>query len=281
MASAPTPCTISATGSWSRVRTATTTLSGIEHLQFADGTIDVVNDGNPLFDTLYYLSRNIDVFHAGVDPLLTTTRSAGTKAAIRTRSSTPRAISRSTRTSRRPASIRSTTITRAAGTRGAIRRPIFDTTLYLIHNPDVAAAGIDPLAHYLRGRPRRRPRRLSRRSASVAGGFDAQYYLFHNPDVAAAGVDPLLHYNIFGWHEGRNPNAWFDTAGYLSHYTDVAAAGINPLQHYETVGWNEGRDPSAGFDTLGYLAANPDVAAAASTRSTTFCSSASTRAGSR
>ena len=75
--------------------------------------------------------------------------------------------------------------------------------------------------------------------------------------MAAAGVDPLAHFNTFGWHEGRNPNAWFDTAGYLAHYADVAAAGVNPLEHYEQFGWKEGRDPSAGFDTLGYLAANP------------------------
>ena len=33
--------------------------------------------------------------------------------------------------------------------KGAIRRRGFDTTLYLIHNPDVAAAGIDPLEHFL------------------------------------------------------------------------------------------------------------------------------------
>jgi hypothetical protein len=97
---------------------------------------------------------------------------------------------------------------------------------------------------------------------NIAGGFDAQYYLAHNPDVAAAGVDPLLHFDTFGWHEGRNPNAYFDTAGYLAHYADVAAAGVNPLQPYEEFGWKEGRDPSASFDTLKYLAANPDVAAA-------------------
>jgi hypothetical protein len=96
----------------------------------------------------------------------------------------------------------------------------------------------------------------------AVNGFDAEYYLLHNPDVAAAGVDPLTHYNTTGWHEGRNPNAWFDSAGYLAHYPDVAAAGINPPQHYEQQGWKEGRDPSAAFDTLGYLAANPDVAAA-------------------
>ena len=62
-----------------------------------------------------------------------------------------------------------------------------------------------------------------------------EYYLAHNPDVAAAGVDPLVHFDTFGWHEGRNPNAFFDTAGYLAHYADVAAAGVNPLQHYEAV----------------------------------------------
>jgi hypothetical protein len=97
---------------------------------------------------------------------------------------------------------------------------------------------------------------------NIVGGFDAQYYLAHNPDVAAAGVDPHAHYDTFGWHEGRNPNAYFDAAGYLAHYADVAAAGVDPLQHYEMFGWKEGRDPSASFDTLGYLAANPDVAAA-------------------
>ena len=50
----------------------TDTLISIEHLQFADTTITpaaVANDGNPLFDTLYYLSRNPDVFHAGVNAL--------------------------------------------------------------------------------------------------------------------------------------------------------------------------------------------------------------------
>ena len=97
---------------------------------------------------------------------------------------------------------------------------------------------------------------------TIVGGFDADYYLAYNPDVAAAGVDPLAHFDTFGWHEGRNPNAYFDTAGYLARNADVAAAGVNPLEHYEAFGWREGRDPSASFDTLQYLAANPDVAAA-------------------
>src|SRR5262249_11861561 len=45
------------------------TLKSIEHLQFADANVPVINDGNPLFDSLYYLSRNPDVFHAGVNAL--------------------------------------------------------------------------------------------------------------------------------------------------------------------------------------------------------------------
>lgn len=92
--------------------------------------------------------------------------------------------------------------------------------------------------------------------------FDAAYYLAHNPDVAASGMDPFQHYQEFGWHEGRNPDAFFNVQFYLNQNPDVAAAGIDPLEHYEINGWKEGRDPSALFSTNDYLASNPDVAAA-------------------
>jgi hypothetical protein len=57
---------------------------------------------------------------------------------------------------------------------------------YLAQNTDVAAAGIDPLLHYLRRGPAegRDPNPL----------FDTDWYLARNPDVAAAGINPLLHY---------------------------------------------------------------------------------------
>jgi hypothetical protein len=236
------------------------TLTGIEHLQFRDGRIDV-NDGSALFDTIYYAHENSDVYAAGVN-------ARGHYDAF------------GWHEGRDPNDFFDTKGYLAANPDVAAagvnpldhyhqsgwherRDPSqwFDTTLYLIHNPDVAAAGIDPLEHYLafgiaEGRA------LYAAVGPAIQGFDAQYYLFHNPDVATAGVDPLLHFNTHGWREGRDPNAWFDTAGYLTHYADVAAADINPLWHYETQGWREGRDPSAGFDTLGYLTANPDVAAA-------------------
>ena len=47
------------------------------------------------------------------------------------------------------ASIRSRTSRPSAGTRDAIRSALFDTLGYLAANPDVAAGGANPLAHYL------------------------------------------------------------------------------------------------------------------------------------
>ena len=69
-------------------------LFSVEHLRFADTTLTPVEDGDPLFDSLYYYSRNTDVYFAGVNARDTSTPSAGTKDATRTRCSTPRAISR-------------------------------------------------------------------------------------------------------------------------------------------------------------------------------------------
>jgi serralysin len=235
-------------------------LFSIEHLRFADGTINV-NRGNGLFDAVFYDRAYGDVFHAGVDAFSHFNNSGWHEG-------------------RNPDAYFSTRFylaansdVRASGVNpidqyhqfgwreGRDPSPDFDTKLYLIHNPDVAAAGIDPLVHFL-ANGIAEGRQAYAAIGTAVNGFDAEYYLLHNPDVAAAGVDPLAHFNANGWHEGRNPNAYFDTAGYLAHYGDVAAAGINPLQHYEQYGWLEGRDPSAGFDTLGYLAQNPDVAAA-------------------
>jgi hypothetical protein len=91
--------------------------------------------------------------------------------------------------------------------------------------------------------------------------IDDLFYYSRNHDVWNAHMDADTHFNLYGWKEGRDPNAWFDTKGYLAHYTDVAAAGVNPLTHYDQYGWHEGRDPSTQFDTKAYLANYPDVVA--------------------
>jgi Ca2+-binding RTX toxin-like protein len=236
------------------------TLFGMERLRFADGTIHA-NDGDALFDTIFYMRNSPDVFHAGLDA-----RSHYNSHGWREGRDPNQLFDTSgylaVNRDAAAAGVNPLEHYRSSGWReGRDPSADFDTRLYLINNPDVAAAGIDPLAHFLQAGLSEH--RLAYAAVGqIHGGFDAQYYLFYNPDVAAAGIDPLTHFNTSGWQEGRNPNGWFDTAGYLAHYTDVAAAGINPLQHYRQAGWTEGRDPSAIFDTLGYLAANPDVAAA-------------------
>jgi hypothetical protein len=144
---------------------------------------------------------------------------------------------------------------------------VFDGTAYLAANPDVAAAGMDPLEHYVRygaaeGRaaPGLTPAQVVGRE--IVDGVDCDFYLLNNSDVAAAGMDATFHFQTFGWKEGRDPNALFDTSGYLAANSDVAAAGIDPLQHFLEYGGKEGRDPSVDFDIVEYLNLYADVAAA-------------------
>jgi hypothetical protein len=243
----------------------TDTLTGIEYLKFADRTItpaDFVNDGDQLFDTLYYLSSNADVLQAGInahDHYNSFGMHEGRDPNAYFDTSGYLAVNKDIAT----AGWNPLEHYRQYGwAEGRDPSAAFDTTLYLLRNPDVAAVGWNPLEHFLQYGYAEGRQAYQAIGQNIVGGFDAQYYLFHNPDIAAAGVDPLAHFNQFGWHEGRNPNAFFDTAGYLSHYGDVAAAGVNPLDHYLQFGWKEFRDPSASFDTIGYFIKNLDVWAA-------------------
>jgi glycosyltransferase involved in cell wall biosynthesis/SAM-dependent methyltransferase len=73
--------------------------------------------------------------------------------------------------------------------------PLFDRDWYLKRNPDVAAALLDPVLHYLRygADEGRQPSPL----------FNSEEYVLANPDVAAAHMNPLLHFLKYGVHEGR------------------------------------------------------------------------------
>ena len=129
---------------------------------------------------------------------------------------------------------------------------LFDARFYLERYPDIAAAGVDPLRHFVRdgAAEGRSPHPL----------FDTQYYLAMNPDVAEAGINPLYHYLTDGAAEGRDPHPLFSSRYYAKTNPEVAAVGLNPLSHYVTVGAALGRDPHPLFDSSFYLAQNPDVA---------------------
>jgi GT2 family glycosyltransferase/glycosyltransferase involved in cell wall biosynthesis len=119
------------------------------------------------------------------------------------------------------------------GATGYDPSPLFDSDWYLDTYPDVAAAGVNPLMHYV----------------TVGGAtgydpsplFDSDWYLDTYPDVAAAGVNPLEHFTAST--DSRNPSPLFDSAWYLKTYPGVAAAGVNPLVHFVTSGCSEGRFP--------------------------------------
>ncbi len=145
---------------------------------------------------------------------------------------------------------------------------LFDTNYYLAQNPDVRAAGVDPLKHYeaYGWREGRDPSLL----------FSDSKYLTMNPDVRAAGVTPLLHYLQYGQGEGRmaflsgsaaaadvlvDP-AYYDKQLGASLIPTGPAAQAQAAASYDATGWRQQMNPDAFFDTNYYLSHNPDVAAA-------------------
>lgn len=74
----------------------------------------------------------------------------------------------------------------------------FDAGAYLRRYPDVAAAGADPIVHYVRCG--------AAEGRDPSPSFDTRFYLTAYPDVAAANVNPFAHYLRHGRTEGRQPN---------------------------------------------------------------------------
>ncbi|WP_317963674.1 glycosyltransferase [Methylocaldum szegediense] len=73
--------------------------------------------------------------------------------------------------------------------------PLFDEAWYLSQYPDVAAAGIDPVRHYIvHG---------ANEGRNPSASFETRFYLDAYPDVRRARVNPLFHYLTAGQQEGR------------------------------------------------------------------------------
>lgn len=133
--------------------------------------------------------------------------------------------------------------------------PFFSGRRYLARNPDVAAAGLNPFAHYiLSGRAEGRASSLSlwgRAHGPDIGGdaialarphFDAGHYRAQVPKLSQLSADALLsHCLIIGTSEGLTPNPTFSGEDYLDAHPDVRKAGINPFLHFAIYGQHEGR----------------------------------------
>lgn len=73
----------------------------------------------------------------------------------------------------------------------------FDNDFYLMTYPDVRAADIDPVTHYVifganEGR-------------NPSKDFDTNYYYYNNRDVKDSQINPLIHFILHGKKEGRRP----------------------------------------------------------------------------
>jgi len=78
---------------------------------------------------------------------------------------------------------------------------LFDVGFYLSRYRDVAAAGVDPVEHYLVNG--------AAEGRSPHPMFDTSYYLRQNPDVARSQTNPFLHFVLYGLAEGRRPHPEF------------------------------------------------------------------------
>lgn len=86
---------------------------------------------------------------------------------------------------------------------------LFDAEFYLAQNPDVSAAGLDPLEHYLEWG--------YREGREPSFFFSGTRYIQENPDVASAGMNPLVHYLRFGKAEGRKGGLVYEPTTMQTH----------------------------------------------------------------
>ncbi|WP_374440434.1 hypothetical protein [Stella sp.] len=134
-----------------------------------------------------------------------------------------------------------------AGRRGATDRALalVDADWYRAAHRDVAAAGVDPAAHYL-GTGWREGR-------DPNPWFSTRFYLDRNPDAAAEEICPLVHYVERGAAAGADPSRYFRTAWYARRYLrDGDPDGA--LGHFLASGLRAGLVPHPALDRPHVLA---------------------------
>ena len=120
---------------------------------------------------------------------------------------------------------------------------LFDPDLYRRLNPDIAAAGVDPLRHYVEhgSREGRQPHPL----------IDVGFYLDQIPLKHGGEDNVLWHYARVGSQLDLDPNGWFDNAWYKRRYGPIMRSGETPLAHFTRVGGFR-TNPSMFFDAVRY-----------------------------
>ena len=164
---------------------------------------------------------------------------------------------------------------------------LFHGAFYLERNADVAAAGIDPLRHFLEYglHENRTPHPLFDPAFYAAqlppseqappflhylrhGAldphplFDTAHYLAQLASADLDGQPPLLHFLNSGPGTNLSPNPLFEASYYRRANRLLEPLTDHPLLHYAMHGWRQGCQTHPLFDPTYYLRLRPDVAAA-------------------
>ena len=126
------------------------------------------------------------------------------------------------------------------------RSGLFIADLYLRHNPDVAALGTDPLAHYLQ--------KGYRELRQLGPLFDVSFYLSQAPELKNGQINPLLDFLEKGYLRDLLPNPFCDTPFYQTRHQDFDSSSDNLLSHFLRHGYtaNQSASPSPYFDPIYY-----------------------------
>ena len=116
-------------------------------------------------------------------------------------------------------------------------------------NPDVAAAGINPLTHYLA--------KGAAEGRNPNPHFHTSYYLQTNPDVALSGLNPLVHYITYGIAQKRKACP----ADYQMLIDDILETASKKL-FADLFSSRSGRKPISHLVILPVLASSEDELAA-------------------
>lgn len=116
---------------------------------------------------------------------------------------------------------------------------LVDDDWYRNTYPDVAAAGVSPVMHYLH--------HGWREGRDPNPWFPTWGYRSAYSDVADAKICPLVHFMQEGAAQGRRPHPVFDTAWYSRHYLGSDQPTIDAFVHFLTVGRSTGAAPNERF----------------------------------
>ena len=113
------------------------------------------------------------------------------------------------------------------------RSRLVDKTWYLQQNPDVKAAGMDPVQHYYYHGEKegRKPNEY----------FCPKYYLNQYPEITRITASPLIHYIQQGEKELKQPSEHFSPKFYREQYSEGMGPNQNALEHFIRLGRWEGK----------------------------------------